>query len=515
MAMRSREILFGLLFSLSTTVSAQTDTLYIPSIKEVYRHNSWLGGANPVGLSFNRFRSFSVAEASYGHHKGNFGNVSLPASADVYSVYSESFQTVNKVSLYGKIGYTQFQNRQQNWNGMTGDYWQAINLCDSISGKQRSEQYQLSGGFSLPIHRQWLLGVKADYKVQLTAKDIDPRNKNQWMEWRLTPGVGYLCGNLHLGASLLYVHRKETVDYQNMGSHTTYPVLVAYPLGFFKTLSWGEKVNWYYTGQEVGGALQFDLNRGSFQLYQEICGSFAGQTAESDRIKNKKEGETDSWQVEYKGKLQQVFPGCRHEWEWLATFSHADNFDPLQHQVESDTWQSDGRLLRSTRRTSRYALNYGYYRLRDAWHSYFYILSGISYRQAKTALLFYPAEYTQPIHRFTIHTTFVQNFLLPNASLDLSLGAQYGKGGGSIMEEKQLSPEENAPEITLWQNHSRLQQVFDYETMSRWGLHSSVTYTRSASFRWFIQLTFDFEKTPRDVIYTDSRKITAQIGLLF
>ncbi|MCD8137089.1 MAG: hypothetical protein LUH01_14550, partial [Parabacteroides gordonii] len=70
------------------------------------------------------------------------------------------------------------------------------------------------------------------------------------------------------------------------------------------------------------------------------------------------------------------------------------------------------------------------------------------------------------------------------------------------MEEKQLSPEENAPEITLWQNHSRLQQVFDYETMSRWDLHSSVTYTRSASFRWFIQLTFDFEKTPRDVIYT-------------
>ena len=84
--MRSREVLFGLLFSLSMTVSAQMDTLYMPSIKEVYRQNSWLDGANPVGLSFNRFHSFSVAEASYGHHKGNFGNVSLPVSADVYSI---------------------------------------------------------------------------------------------------------------------------------------------------------------------------------------------------------------------------------------------------------------------------------------------------------------------------------------------------------------------------------------------------------------------------------------------
>lgn len=117
-----------------------------------------------------------------------------------------------------------------------------------------------------------LLGVKADYKVQLTAKDIDPRNKNQWMEWRLTPGVGYLCGNLHLGASLLYVRRKETVDYQNMGSHTTYPVLVAYPLGFFENLIMGRKCELVLYRQEVGGALQFDLNRGSFQLYRRSVG---------------------------------------------------------------------------------------------------------------------------------------------------------------------------------------------------------------------------------------------------
>lgn len=514
--MRSREILLVLFFLLSIMVSAQTDTLSISSIKEVYRQNSWLIGANPVGLSFNRFCSFSVAEASYSHHKGNFGNVSLPAFSDIYSVYSESFQTVNKVSLYGKIGYTQFQNRQQSWTGMTGDYWQAVNLCDSVSGKQQSEQYQLAGGISLPIHMRWLLGIKANYKVQLTAKDTDPRNKNQWMEWQLAPGMGYrLYDNLHLGASFLYIRRKETVDYRNMGNHTTYPVFIAYPLGFFKTLSWGENVKWFYSGQEVGGALQFDFNQGSFQLYQDINGAFAWQTIESNQIQNKKEGETDSWHVEYKGKLQRISPDYRHEWEWLAAFSHADNFDPLQHQVESDTWQSDGRLLRSTRHTSRYALTYGYYRLRDAWHSRFSILSGITYRKAETALLFYPVEYTQPIHRFRVHTTFVQNILLPDASLDISLGGQYGKGGGSIMDEKKPTPNESNPEITLWQNHSRLQQVFDYETMPRWGLHTSITYTRSVPFRWYIQASFDFEKTSEKMIFTDSQKIMTHIGLLF
>ena len=113
--MRSREVLFGFLFSLSTMVSAQTDTLHIPSIREIYKHNNWLAANNPVGLSFNRFRSFSVAEAGYSYHNGNLGNVSIPASTSIYSVYSESFQTVNKVSLYfNNLQYTAAPSADEN-----------------------------------------------------------------------------------------------------------------------------------------------------------------------------------------------------------------------------------------------------------------------------------------------------------------------------------------------------------------------------------------------------------------
>lgn len=513
--MRNLWMVPGLLLSLSTAVPAQRDTLSIPSAETVYKQNSWLGGTNPVGLSFNRFRSFSVAGIKYSHQDGNLGNVRIPASTNIYAIYSESFQKVDNVSFYGKIGYTNFQNRQQNWNGMTGNYWQVLNLCDSIGGKQQSEQYQLSAGFSFPFYPQWLLGGKVDYHVQLTAKDTDPRNKNQWMKWQFTPGIAYQEKNLRFGTSLLYIRQKETVDYRNMGDHNTYPVLVSYPMGFFKTFSWGENVNWHYTGQEAGGALQLGISHGFFQLFQEVNGSVATQTVESNRIQNRKESESDGWKMVYQGKLQQIEPSRRHEWEWQLILGGAHIYDPLQHQEESGIWLPDGKSLRSTRSDRCIRLSYGYYRLRDALHPRFSILSGILYRKAATSLLFYPLEYRQPLHRFSINTTFIQNFLLPEACLDMSLSSRYETGGGSMMEEKQVAVGQNAPQIPLWQNKSRLQQEFEYETSARWGAGVSVAYTRQVPFRWFIRLSFDYEKMAENRNNSDYQKITTYIGLLF
>ena len=83
--MEAGKYLFGLFLSLSNDGFRQTDTLSIPSTEEAYR-NYLVDRKPPCGLSFNRFRSFSVAEASYSHHKGNFDNVSIPASADILCV---------------------------------------------------------------------------------------------------------------------------------------------------------------------------------------------------------------------------------------------------------------------------------------------------------------------------------------------------------------------------------------------------------------------------------------------
>lgn len=500
---------------LAMIASAQSDSLLIPSIQEVYRQNDWLEGGNPVGLSFNRFQSFSIAEAGFRSIDGNLGNLSVPASKYTYKVYSESFQMLGKASIYGKLGYRNDQKKEISWQGMSGEYWQGVNLCDSVSGNQRSEQYQLVGAFAWPLSRHWLIGTRFDYEVELTAKDTDPRNKNQWMEWKLSPGIGYQHGHSRLGASVFYTSRKEAVDYQNTGTHITYPFLVAYPLAFFKTLPLGQNVSWNYSAYETGGSLQAEVIGGSFSLFQEVMGSVSGQEVISNRIENKKENETRGWRLDYLGKLQKVSAHNRHEWAWQVIMDRSRNHEPLQQQDDTHVWNSYGEVFRSAHYTSDYKLSYRYTHLRDIWNPLYSFLAGIDIHQEKRNLYFYPIEYTQPFHRLRFHTTLNRNIFLRHGQLNCAFGGEYINGGGHLMEEKRLSPNPSVPEIALWQNQERLRQEFYYQIAPRWNIHVSITYTHIGSFRWFASLQGKYEEGYKKLTDKNIKHFSTQIGLLF
>ena len=178
-------------------------------------------------------------------------------------------------------------------------------------------------------------------------------------------------------------------------------------------------------------------------------------------------------------------------------------------------WHSSGKVLRSTSRINEYGLTYGYYRLYNEWNSRYSIVSGIDFKQTKSQLLFYPAEYTQTVRRFTAYSTFTRNFLLSNARIDLAIGAEYGKGGGTMIAEKQLQSGQNTPAIKLWQNMDRLEQEYNYLTEPRWALHLSLTYTHTVSFTWFARLTMGYENASKNLFNSNKENISVQIGLFF
>ena len=496
----------------------EADTLAFLSMKEVRQQHVWLSAENPAGLSLNRFRSFSVAQAGYAYQKEDFGIMGRPTSKDTYTVSAESFQRFGNASLYGLISYALHNNRQQSWNSMSGRQWSPVNLADSLPGRQRAEEYNLSGGISHPVGRQWTVGAQFDYQVQLTAKDTDPRNRNQWMEWQLTPGASYRYGNLHLGASLLYAVSKESVSIRNMGAHTVYPIFAAYPLAFYRTLPQEGEVNWNYRSRRMGAALQADLSRGSFQLFQQFDASFVHQQVESNRIQNRSEGEADGWQAGYKVILQRQLNYTLHEWNGEVTLRYTRNYDPLQRQPDGGLWQTYGRVLRSTRQEADASLTYRFRRMHDVRHPRYTVAASVHYHRAVSSLFFYPTEYSQPTYRIDARTTFCRHIRLPhNAQLDLSFCLQGGSGGGTLLRESLAPTGQGTPDIPLWQNNLLRQQNFAYETGLRWALHPAVGYTRPFTGNagsWFIRLTGSYERI-HNLPCPNGEEVVAQIGWLF
>lgn len=513
--MRKRITLSILLLMTGILTFARPDSLHIYSMEEIYRQNSWLDGENPIGLSFNSFHAFSIAKAGYSHQKGNLGNTAFPSSADNYSIYSESFQQLGKASVYGKMGYRNSQKHRINWNGMTGDYWQSLNLCDSVSGKQSAEQYQLAGTFSLPVSAHWMVGSRLDYLVELTAKDTDPRNKNQWMEWEFTPGIGYQNKAIRWGASFLYSSKKEKVDYQNIGAHSTYPFFISYPLGFFKTLPGNENVDWHYSAEELGGALQLENKFGALHLYQEISGRMGEQDIVSRQIQNKKEGETDLWRIKYNARLTRHSATHFHEWNVRIVYNNSESYDPLQQQDVNGIWHTYGKVLRSASKQNEYALEYGYYRLRNDQHPQFSLVSGVLYNTSKQTIFFYPIKYVQPAHHFTLHSILTHSLRLKSGEMNCRIGLKYGKGSGDIMKKEQSQTGQSMPDIKLWKNPERLEENFNILTEPRWSARASILYTHTSDLQWFIGIEGEYEKANGNPSYENKKYFSLQFGLLF
>lgn len=293
------------------------------------------------------------------------------------------------------------------------------------------------------------------------------------------------------------------------------PFFVEYPLNFYSTFSRDESIKWCYSGREIGGALQLDINGASYQLFQELGGKFVKQNIESDRIHDRKEDEANLWRVNYSGKLQKISSCAWHEWNLRMSYGKINNYEPLQQQQESGVWKSYGKVLRSTRRGGVCGLDYEYRQLRDKWHPCFSVVSGLTYQYQEVSLLFYPIQYSQPLHKFTLHATLLRNFILPKAFLDCSISGRYVIGTGTILEERNLTSGQSTQEIKLWRNSERLQQNYDYETVPRFAGNISVTYTRKAPLCWFVRLSGGYEHSGACRVNENNREIITCIGLIF
>lgn len=491
----------------------------ILSVESIYRQNTWLMANNPAGLSLNTFSSFSVVETGYQYTQGKFRNVTEAKATGIADLHAESFLTLGNASFYGQIGYNHQNRKDVNRNGNIAPEQSLVQVFDTVAGNQQTECYFLAGAVSLPFGKHWIAAIETKYKVQTNAKKTNPRNINNEMELKLTPGVIVSKGIWKAGASLHYERITEAIEYKNYGNTSAYPFFTRYPLWFYQRHeTTGNNYMRMYAQQHVGGAVQFDIDLQNKRLFQEFTFKKNVQTVDGNQVVNKKEAETEGQQWNYQAKAEWFYNNTRQHILFTAGQSNCIGYDLLQTPGSTSVWEQKGRIHRSGEKNTTYALSYNFHKLRDAWNDIWSVTSGITFNKTSPYVLIYPAEYTQRLHTLKLHATATRNFLLTDALLDLSLTGCYGTGSGTLLNETVINGQEK-PEIQLKQNQELLKQEFGYKSATYTGISLSARYTRmpeKKQYAWYAIASGEYKQAFNGIFDQNSRYgITVSTGLQF
>lgn len=490
----------------------------ILSVESIYRQNIWLTANNPAGLSLNKFNSFSLVETGYQHTRGNYRDVTEANTAGKVNLHSESFFTRGKASFYGQIGYNHLNRNDVNWNGNIMPEQSLILLFDTVAGKQQTERYFLTGAVSLPVGKHWIAAIEAKYQVQSNAKKSDPRNLNNEMELKLTPGILFSKGIWKTGASLNYERISEAIKYKNYGNSSAYPFFSRYPLWFYQRHEVsGNNYMRTYTQQHWGGALQLAIDLQNKTLFQEFRFRKNTQIVDGNQVVNKKEAKTEGRQWYYQAAFEWLRNNSQQQLFFTANQSASTGYDLLQTSTNL-VWEQKGRVHRSGEKNTTYTLAYSFHKLQDAWNDVWSVTSGITVNKTAPYVLIYPIEYTQRLRTLKIHATVARNFLLTDALLNFSLTSCYRTGSGTQLNET-VANEQEKPVIQLEQNLELLKQEFAYRSATYAGISLSARYTHlpeKKQYAWYAAASGKYKQAFNGIFNQSNRyEIAVSTGLLF
>lgn len=202
----------------------------------------WLGSSNAAGyVSFDdggaKNHSLSKAQLSYNGSWGGLRGVngshhenSVEAGASSWYLFPKSH-----VVLTGGMSY-----RYQVRDSVGGSVWfrpdQApFNITetdDKTKGEKTADIYHIWGAVATPIGYAHRLsaGIIADYTTTNIAKRKDPRQKDSFLDFVISPGIRWdVNGVLSIGANYIYQRQIESMTYKLVGRQDkVYTYLIDY-----------------------------------------------------------------------------------------------------------------------------------------------------------------------------------------------------------------------------------------------------------------------------------------------
>lgn len=436
----------------------------------------WLRTNNPAGMIFGIPERLSLAEANYAIRGGKLRNVYEPATGQNYALHTLSFFRLNHIRLYGEAGYEGYAEHSRQYNALFRPSAPSVTFADTIAGRQKGETYRLCGAAALPVTPKWSAGAAIRYAASNSAKDTDPRNKNNLNDLTLTPGLAFAAGPIRLGAAFSWQQIRETVDYTSFGTETKGGITF-YPLWFYvsEPFADGTNANRDYRRTLTAATLQFHYQGKQWDIFCQPSYTSGNEKIWINLSTRQSAGETASRTHRLSGHVQ--YAGKRYIHRLAPDFSRsASSLYDLQQQLDENhrIYKTVLRLKRSRTGTANARLEYTLMPAGRQWQAD----AKISYEQRDIRFSLFPSEFRQEISRLALSAGYERRYPLLRNRLDGGIRFHYTSGCGSLPDLSTFSAS-----ATLRHNPRLMAAEYDYLTSATVGtsLHLQCTFPLAAS----------------------------------
>ncbi|MDR1336258.1 MAG: hypothetical protein LBK22_05465 [Tannerella sp.] len=537
-----KHLIILLSFIAANTLAAQDSIVArSPVLSYVRQSEAWLASRNAAGLLLVPVQKISTAEVFGSRGKGGFVDYYRSADSYEWGADTESyFRLSDRVTLYGKVRYTNFTGQDMGGSAFIDPGYNAFDLsetADSTRGEKNMETFVLSGSLAAQLGHGFALGGSVHYRTANYAKYRDLRHTNKLLDLTASGGFTYRTPadgsfpSLTAGACYIYRRSVEGITFNMYGTTgKQYYTLVNFGGFYGNNELWSTSGSKSYTidskpvfNEFHGGSVQLGLQlQNGWSAFGEATllkrSGYYGKKSPNTYVFTDHAGT----ETEALATLAYRHLNALHSLSVRAGKEHLENFELVSHEEHTQGNRSSivytGKNLMLERDAITVDAEYtGSLDVRNfcpAWQ----FRAGGSYRSLNRRVSLYPYYRLQNIREYSACASAERNIFHGKNQYGLVLGLLYGAGNGTAKDDRTYVPP-SSTQMPPKSQDNLLYREYEYLTAPRIRANAGISYSRllNPAVRGYIRA--DGELTiARKIEYLDGRRhvsATLAIGCIF
>ncbi|MDR0536471.1 MAG: hypothetical protein LBH04_00230 [Tannerellaceae bacterium] len=251
------------------------------ALERMKSENLWGRASNAAGILLDNPVQYSVFDVSLNSVEGDFHRPQQGEKGRILNFSAEGGVYVDRIYVWGSFEYRNDAVRGANFNSSIIDPFRGMPYytADLNVSDWNNQLYNMQFKTAIPLSNSLSIGLDGIYRVAQAAKQRDPRTLNMFYALDLKPGLVFSPAEEHrFGLNLEYGNLKEnsSPSLVNVSDYQIYYEL--YGLGTaVENIGTGKTVN--YTGDKLGGSLQYNFNRKAVNLF--LSGGYSSRVEDA------------------------------------------------------------------------------------------------------------------------------------------------------------------------------------------------------------------------------------------